>query len=261
MCGTCGCSDGNKATVIDLQTGEHTHMDSDGNVVTHSHDHDHDHDHDHSHDHDDAHTHAAQHGTTVTLEAAVLQKNDALAARNRAWFSGREILALNLVSSPGSGKTTLLERTITDLKDRFAISVIEGDQQTANDAERIQATGAPSVQINTGTGCHLEADMVMEGLRVLKPAPGSIVMVENVGNLVCPALFDLGESAKVAILSVTEGEDKPAKYPHMFQASDLMPAQQNRSSAPSQFRCGEMPDLCPRGQSGYRDHSALGPDR
>ena len=131
-------------------------------------------------------------------------------------------MALNLVSSPGSGKTSLLERFITDQRNQFLISVIEGDQQTTNDAERIKATGAPSVQINTGTGCHLEADMVMQGLRTLRPASGSIVMIENVGNLVCPALFDLGESSKVAILSVTEGEDKPIKYPHMFQAADLM---------------------------------------
>ena len=151
-----------------------------------------------------------------------MQKNNALAARNRVWFSGREILALNLVSSPGSGKTSLLERTIIDLKGKFPMYVIEGDQQTANDAQRIKDSGAPSVQINTGTGCHLEADMVMSGLKVLKPDPGSIVMIENVGNLVCPALFDLGEAAKVAILSVTEGEDKPIKYPHMFQASQLM---------------------------------------
>ena len=214
MCGTCGCSDGNKATVIDLQTGEHTHIDADGNEITHTHDHD------HSHDHTHAHGNAAT--TTVVLEQAIMQKNDALAARNRAWFSGREILALNLVSSPGSGKTSLLERTIIDIKDKNSIYVIEGDQQTANDAQRIKDSGAPSVQINTGTGCHLEADMVMAGLKVLKPEPGSIVMIENVGNLVCPALFDLGEAAKVAILSVTEGEDKPIKYPHMFQASKLM---------------------------------------
>ena len=166
--------------------------------------------------------HANAHGTTVALEQAIMQKNDALATRNRAWFSGREILALNLVSSPGSGKTTILERTIIDLKGKTPICVIEGDQQTANDAQRIKDSGAPSVQINTGTGCHLEADMVMVGLKALKPTAGSIVMIENVGNLVCPALFDLGEMAKVAILSVTEGEDKPLKYPHMFQASDLM---------------------------------------
>ena len=244
MCGTCGCADGSKATIINLQTGEHVHMDSKaqddapgagaGHAHHHGHghaDHGHGHSHDHSHveahshgheHHDHAHPHAAALGTTVQLEQAILQKNDELAARNRAWLQGREILSLNLVSSPGSGKTSLLERSIVDIKDDLDIYVIEGDQQTANDAERIKASGAPSVQINTGTGCHLEADMVMQGLRQLKPKARSIVMIENVGNLVCPALFDLGETAKVAILSVTEGEDKPIKYPHMFQASSLM---------------------------------------
>jgi len=224
MCGTCGCQDGNKATVTNLQTGEHTHIDSDGTVVTHTHDH-HDHEHSHSHEHFHAHDHPKTHGnmgTTIALEQAIMQKNDALAERNRAWFSGREILVLNLVSSPGSGKTSILERTIIDQRNKTDIYVIEGDQQTANDAQRIKDSGAPSVQINTGTGCHLEADMVMEGVKSLKPKPGSVIMIENVGNLVCPALFDLGEAAKVAILSVTEGEDKPIKYPHMFQASSVM---------------------------------------
>jgi hydrogenase nickel incorporation protein HypB len=159
---------------------------------------------------------------TVDIERAILAKNDRLAERNRAWFEGREILALNLVSSPGAGKTSLLERTIRDLKDEIAISVIEGDQQTLNDAERIKAAGAPAIQVNTGTGCHLEADMIRRGLDSLRPAFGSLLMIENVGNLVCPALFDLGERAKVVVLSVTEGEDKPLKYPHMFQAAELM---------------------------------------
>ena len=158
----------------------------------------------------------------VALETRILAKNDALAAKNRAWFAGREILALNLVSSPGSGKTTLLERTIRDLKGELKLYVVEGDQATANDGERIRAAGAPAVQVNTGTGCHLEADMVARGLAELKPALGSVVMIENVGNLVCPAMFDLGERAKVVILSVTEGEDKPLKYPHMFRASEIM---------------------------------------
>jgi hydrogenase nickel incorporation protein HypB len=158
----------------------------------------------------------------MALEARILAKNDALAARNRGWFAGREILALNLVSSPGSGKTTLLERTIRDLGSETPIAVIEGDQATANDGARIRAAGAPCVQVNTGTGCHLEADMIARGLAELKPAVGAVVLIENVGNLVCPALFDLGEHAKVAILSVTEGEDKPLKYPHMFRASRVM---------------------------------------
>lgn len=227
MCGTCGCSGAEKATIIDLEKGEHTHIRADGKIITHSHSHDasHEHTHEHSHgDHTHEHSHGdiEEHGNMIVLQEAVMKKNDNLAARNRAWFAGREILALNLVSSPGSGKTSVLERTIIDQKENCKISVIEGDQQTANDAQRIKDTGVQSVQINTGTGCHLEADMVMEGLRILKPALGSIVMIENVGNLVCPAMFDLGEAAKVSILSVTEGEDKPLKYPHMFQASDLM---------------------------------------
>ncbi len=158
----------------------------------------------------------------MSLEARLLAKNDALAQRNRAWLAGREVLALNLVSSPGAGKTALLERTIRDLKDELPFFVVEGDQETANDALRIRAAGAPAVQVNTGTGCHLEAEMVARGLAELRPPPGSVVMIENVGNLVCPALFDLGERAKVVILSVTEGEDKPLKYPHMFRAAEIM---------------------------------------
>jgi hydrogenase nickel incorporation protein HypB len=173
----------------------------------------------HSHHH---HDHAAPAGEIVALEARILAKNEALADRNRSWFKGREILALNLVSSPGAGKTTLLERTIRDLRNDLRLFVIEGDQATANDGERIRAAGAPAVQVNTGTGCHLEADMVARGLQELRPDIGSVVMIENVGNLVCPAMFDLGERAKVVILSVAEGEDKPLKYPHMFRAASVM---------------------------------------
>jgi len=200
---------------------EHEHVHGNGTGHSHSHDHGHDHHHDHGHDHD--HDHGHSHGETlVKLETRILAKNDALAAKNRAWFAGREILALNLVSSPGAGKTTLLERTIRDLKSELPLFVLEGDQATANDGERIRAAGAPAVQINTGTGCHLEADMVARGLMELKPAAGSVVMIENVGNLVCPAMFDLGERAKVVVFSVTEGEDKPLKYPHMFGAAEIM---------------------------------------
>ncbi|MFM6071058.1 MAG: hydrogenase nickel incorporation protein HypB, partial [Dolichospermum sp.] len=148
--------------------------------------------------------------------------NNLLAAQNRGWFKGRNILALNLMSSPGAGKTTLLTRTINDLKDQLTISVIEGDQETTNDAEKIKSTGCKVVQINTGTGCHLDASMIEKGLQELNPPLNSVVMIENVGNLVCPALFDLGEAAKVVILSVTEGEDKPIKYPYMFRSSDIM---------------------------------------
>lgn len=220
MCVTCGCSDDANVTVTNPQTGEHTHVLADGTVISHSHHHEHSHE--HSVANENAHVHAKMHGTTISLEQNILAKNDLLAAQNRGWFKGRNILALNLVSSPGSGKTTLLTRTIEDLKDKVVISVIEGDQATTNDADRIKATGCPVIQINTGTGCHLDANMVERGLQELNPPLNSIVMIENVGNLVCPALFDLGETAKVAILSVTEGEDKPIKYPYMFRASQVM---------------------------------------
>ena len=233
MCGTCGCGTKAETRIVNLQTGVETplhedHMHSHGYDHGHSHDHGeahvhgHDHVHGHSHDHDHPHDHSHAPSAVVALEAHILAKNDALAARNRGWFAGREILALNLVSSPGSGKTTLLERTIRDLKGKMLISVIEGDQATANDGNRIRAAGAAAVQVNTGAGCHLEADMIARGLAELKPATGSVVMIENVGNLVCPALFDLGEHAKVVILSVTEGDDKPLKYPHMFKAAAVM---------------------------------------
>lgn len=233
------------------------HHSSNHTPQQHGHDHTHDHTHDHAHNHAHVHSyshshnpqaslhpadssansthpaaqlHAALHGQihgqttsqTIELEHRILAKNDLIAAQNRGWLKGRNILALNLVSSPGSGKTTLLTRTITDLQQQIPISVIEGDQETANDAERIQATGCPVIQVNTGTGCHLEAAMIERGLQALNPPLNSLLMIENVGNLVCPALFDLGEQAKVAILSVTEGEDKPLKYPHMFKASRVM---------------------------------------
>ena len=245
MCGHCGCGDADGATVINLETGkettmregrqdhDHPHDHDHPRDHDHLHDHDHHHDHGHAHDHDHAHSHdhglsqAHSHehsagGAVIDLEARILAKNDALAEKNRAWFKGREILALNLVSSPGAGKTSLLERTIRDLGRELRLFVIEGDQATAYDGERIRAAGAPAVQVNTGSGCHLEADMVARGLSELRPSAGSIVLIENVGNLVCPALFDLGERAKVVILSVTEGDDKPLKYPHMFRAADLM---------------------------------------
>jgi hydrogenase nickel incorporation protein HypB len=154
----------------------------------------------------------------IRLERSVLARNDGLAKANRRWFQEREIVALNLVSSPGSGKTTLLERTIRDLGRELALRVVEGDQATENDARRIRAAGAHAVQINTGSGCHLDAAMVARALPELAPPDGSFVFIENVGNLVCPALFDLGERAKVVIASVTEGDDKPLKYPHMFRA-------------------------------------------
>lgn len=157
----------------------------------------------------------------IMVEQDVLGKNNSQGAANREFFAKQRILALNLVSSPGSGKTSILEKTVRDLRHELTISVIEGDQQTMRDAERIEATGAAVVQVNTGTGCHLDAEMISRALPQLNPAPHSLLFIENVGNLVCPALFDLGEAAKVAIISVTEGEDKPQKYPHMFRAASL----------------------------------------
>lgn len=245
MCGTCGCSDGAKATLHD-GNGSHTHLLPDGRVVRHSHDHGdaqhaHDHGHDHSHNHDHSHGHSHSHGhghdhshphghshkhepqaghEVTRLEAEVLGKNQQLAARNRGYFLGREWKVLNLVSSPGSGKTTLLERMLREVGGE--VGVLEGDQETDNDARRLRSTGAPVIQINTGTGCHLEADMVWEGVAQLGLGLGATLFIENVGNLVCPALFDLGESARVLLFSVTEGEDKPLKYPHMFRSADLV---------------------------------------
>lgn len=221
MCITCGCSDDTEGTITNLETGQvqhnhhhHTHTLEDGTVITHSHSHE---------PHAEApQIHAKIHNATVSLEQDILAKNNLLAAQNRGWFKGRNILALNLMSSPGAGKTTLLTRTINDLKHQLPINVIEGDQETINDAKKIQETGCKVVQINTGTGCHLDASMIGRGLQQLNPPLNSVVMIENVGNLVCPALFDLGEQAKVVILSVTEGEDKPIKYPHIFRASEIM---------------------------------------
>lgn len=211
MCTTCGCFDGSTPRITNLATG----------AIVDLHEHPRHHDHEHSHDRSPG-DHLHVDGKTIVVQEAVLAKNNRLAERNRGWFQACHVVALNLVSSPGSGKTTLLERTIRDLQHDLPIHVIEGDQETTNDAERLRKTGCRVVQINTGAGCHLEADMVARGIEQLSPPPRSVVMIENVGNLVCPALFDLGEQAKVVILSVTEGEDKPLKYPHMFRAAKVM---------------------------------------
>ncbi len=183
MCATCGCGDNG-------------------------------HGHQHTHDHGTGRT-------VIDLEKDILYENNMLAQRNRGYFEGKNILALNLVSSPGSGKTSLLERTLTDMKGQMKFYVIEGDQQTNHDAERIHATGTKVAQINTGKGCHLDAHMVLHALQDMKPEADSVMFIENVGNLVCPAMFDLGETKRVVVMSVTEGEDKPAKYPDMFHSSQL----------------------------------------
>lgn len=251
MCTVCGCDDGNVkidgSTHADGKKDHHKHE----HLHDHGHDHTHHHHHNHNHDHGDGHNshhhhdhasngHHHHYGTGIAgvsvpgmsqsrliqVEQDILAKNNAYAAANRKYFAARSILALNLLSSPGSGKTTLLVETIKKLnKDRATsapIAVIEGDQQTSADAERIRQTGVPALQINTGKGCHLDGHMIGHALDNLAPPNGTILFIENVGNLVCPAAFDLGENYKVVILSVTEGEDKPLKYPDMFAAADLV---------------------------------------
>ncbi|MQP67833.1 hydrogenase nickel incorporation protein HypB [Niveispirillum sp. SYP-B3756] len=257
MCTVCGCA-GEGAKIEDGKGGEHGHH---HHGHGHHHHHDHQHGHDHDHDHHDHHHHGDDHhhhdhgpspasvavqadsqsgdlhyGTgparahapglsqarMIEIEQNIMAKNDGYAARNRQRLQGTGTLALNLVSSPGSGKTSLLVATIRALAGRLPVAVIEGDQQTSNDADRIRATGVPAIQVNTGKGCHLDAHMVGHAIDHLGLTDNGILFIENVGNLVCPAAFDLGEEAKVAILSVTEGEDKPLKYPDMFAASSLM---------------------------------------
>ncbi len=218
MCTVCGCGSDEVQIEGEKVSGEKT-----GAVHFHRHDHPH-----HHHgiylDHGPAHSHAPGLSETrmVQIEQDILAKNNRYATANRRWFDERGIFALNLVSSPGSGKTALLCKTIEQLTGEVAIRVIEGDQQTSNDAERIRATGVPALQINTGKGCHLDGHAVGHGLERLQPPNNSLFLIENVGNLVCPAAFDLGEHHKVAILSVTEGEDKPLKYPDMFIAADVL---------------------------------------
>jgi hydrogenase nickel incorporation protein HypB len=233
MCSTCGCGQAQIVLDKDKAAGAHAHGPDHAHPHDRAHPHDHDHDHGHDHRHDDG-THDYGHGPAgahapgvsqermVSIERDIMSKNDAYARDNRRALAAKGVFALNLVSSPGSGKTTLLARTIEALKGRLAVSVIEGDQQTSNDAERIRAAGAPAIQINTGKGCHLDAHMVGHAIETLDPQPNSVLFIENVGNLVCPAGFDLGEAHKVVVLSVTEGEDKPLKYPDMFAAADLM---------------------------------------
>lgn len=193
MCATCGCDTGAVSTI-------------------HHHGHDHDHSNDHEHHH---------HKTIVDVEQDVLHQNNLLAERNRGYFDAKNILAMNLVSSPGSGKTSLLERTLIDLKNEMDFAVIEGDQQTTNDADRIHATGTKVTQINTGKGCHLDSHMIYHAVHGMKLKENQVLFIENVGNLVCPAMFDLGEKERVVIISVTEGDDKPLKYPDMFHTSTL----------------------------------------
>lgn len=235
MCTVCGCGEGESrienADAHDHHHGEGEHQHShDHHSHAHPHEHTHeDHNHsnhsqDHHYGHGPAHAHAPDmsQARMVQVEQDILGKNNEFANQNRQLFNDKGILTLNLVSSPGSGKTTLLTKTLQDLKSELSLSVIEGDQETSNDADRIRATGAKAIQINTGKGCHLDAQQVGHAVEHLSPEDSSVLMIENVGNLVCPAAFDLGEAHKVAILSVTEGEDKPIKYPDMFHAADIL---------------------------------------
>jgi len=199
MCSTCGCEDNTE------------HHDHDQN--NHSHDHHHNHFHDHNHSHEGM--------VTIPVGRDILDLNNRLAERTRGYFEAKNICALNIMSSPGSGKTTFLVRTLMDLKGKRNFYVIEGDQQTSMDADRISATGVPVIQVNTGNACHLDAGMVNRAVKDLKPENGSFLLIENVGNLICPSMFDLGEISKIVMVSVTEGEDKPLKYPGMFRTSNL----------------------------------------
>jgi len=225
MCETCGCGDTNELKIHDRQ---HSHDENHDHNHEHSHDHIHEigHDHSHSHTHDSvlfthSHSHDQAGKKVINLNVDILSDNNRLAQINRKSFGERNVLSLNLVSSPGSGKTTILEKTIKALIAKRKIFVIEGDQQTLLDADRIEKSGAPAIQINTGSGCHLDAKMVESAFKKLDVEPDSILFIENVGNLVCPALFDLGEFKRIVVISVTEGEDKPLKYPYMFKSSHL----------------------------------------
>lgn len=217
MCGTCGCgSDHHGPEIIKPGEKEHSHH-------VHSHEHEEHETHQHSHTHKHSHSkesHEHKH-RVLEVEQDILQNNQIMAAKNRGYFEAKNIVALNLVSSPGSGKTSLLERTLTDLKADIPFYVIEGDQQTLNDANRIDALNIPVIQINTGKGCHLESEMIFDAVKKLEIKNNSVLMIENVGNLVCPSMFDLGENKRVVIISTTEGDDKPIKYPDMFYTADV----------------------------------------
>ncbi|MBT3174588.1 MAG: hydrogenase nickel incorporation protein HypB [Lentimicrobiaceae bacterium] len=202
MCGTCGCGEDNHITYS--IPGQNSHHHGNG-----------------SHNHDHTNDIGKGNAKEIQLEIDILAENNMKAERNRGYFEALNIFALNLVSSPGSGKTSLLEKTIKELRDNMDLFIIEGDQQTSNDADRISAAGAPVVQVNTGNGCHLDAEMVNVAAKQLKPKDNSVLFIENVGNLVCPSMFDLGETSRIVIISTTEGEDKPLKYPTMFQTAQL----------------------------------------
>ena len=202
MCDTCGCENNDNVRIYKPDNG-HEHHHSHDSLVPHHHHHS-----EHSH-------------REISVKQDILSKNNLFAERNRGYFEALSILAINMVSSPGSGKTTIIERTIAEMDGQLDFYVIEGDQQTANDANRILKAGGKAIQINTGNGCHLDANMVNKAAKQLEPEQHSVLIIENVGNLVCPSMFDLGEKKRVVIFSVPEGDDKPEKYPTIFHTSDV----------------------------------------
>lgn len=211
MCQDCGCSD-----IPEGMVKIHVHA--------HSHDHDHTHPHDHEHPHDHHHEHITLDSDrrTIAISQSILSQNDRLAERNRGYFMAKGISVLNVLSSPGAGKTALLERTMTELRDRLKSAIIVGDLATDNDAQRLRRSGAEVIQITTGSVCHLEAEMIAKALQQMHLDGVKLLVIENVGNLVCPAAYDLGENLRVVVFSVTEGEDKPLKYPVMFKTADIV---------------------------------------
>jgi hydrogenase nickel incorporation protein HypB len=211
MCGDCGCSVVDQDKKIEIYT----------HAYGHNHPHDHDHPHDHSHEHHHHHP-DEQNGHSIEIKQSIFAKNDRLAERNRGYFLAKDLLVLNVVSSPGSGKTALLERTVHNLKDRLNTAIIVGDLETDNDAQRLRKNDIPVAQITTGTVCHLDAEMVLNAARKLPLDDVNLLVIENVGNLVCPAAYDLGENLRIVLLSTTEGEDKPLKYPTMFKSADVV---------------------------------------
>lgn len=261
MCQDCGCSkpgpariDGRPAesvpSALDPAPHAHTHAHEGGaeHSHPHAHGHEHGHEHPHAHDHDHGHEHphphehphepghSHPHAQTLDVRASIFSQNDRLAERNRGFFRAHRLLTLNVLSSPGSGKTTFIQKTVTGLAPRLRSAVIVGDLETDNDAARLRAAGATAVQITTGTLCHLEAGMVAKAAGTLDLKSLDLLIIENVGNLVCPASFDLGEDLRVVLLSATEGEDKPLKYPPMFQAADVVIVNKIDLSAAVEFR-------------------------
>ena len=222
MCKDCGCGLPGDVAIDGVPVGsEPSHPEG---LKTHSHDHDHTHGHDHvhGHDHEHPHPHPHEHHRTVTVEQGILDKNDRLAERNRGYFKAKKLFVLNVLASPGAGKTAFIERMAADLQGRLRLGVIVGDLATDNDARRLRQAGVPAVQVTTGSVCHLDAEMVSRAMERLDLDALDILIIENVGNLVCPAVYDLGENMRVVLLSVTEGEDKPLKYPVMFQSAQVV---------------------------------------